>query len=584
MGKKIVIEFTDTPYKTDYFGLTMSGASASFMIDGPWNGNYLPSVFTKEAATIGLYDYINSNLPVGTDITISKTSNTVNLFSESCNFVRFYKYTSSSSYTLITAGDINHVDNNTTKYANVSFQDWTSNYAVGSNIINLTWSGASDPEQTIKGYELEYKVDTSTTWLSIPFIQTSNGGASYNFTMSRQVTHEFRVRTVDTSNLKSEYKYFTKTIVALFQISQSSVFVSACSLEEPKSPVYINTTNTNPSKDDIVYTDSGYTNKFDGTKKYISGIAGEDSRSWKIKTPSNDYYTCVINASGKITSLSLCTSSYNSARSTSKNSSEGSTCTAELINDVYWEGNNTELSDTNLVVGNFLHNSFPATTTSALALGFYRIFYWDSINSKDIHSVIQVGKSVGGSVTGVVISIKPFGDVCSVKTTPPTNTTTTTDTTTAPNRNNGGSYSGGGCVDPLVSILLPNGTTSFAGELEVDDIILTVHEITKNLGEFKVLKKEIIIQDKVIVKFTDDTEIIVSDSHKFLMVDDTWKQIFDLIGNETVKGLKVDKTIKEIVKIGEGDVVMLEIEGAHTYISDGLISHNIKIAKQKDVQ
>jgi hypothetical protein len=49
-----------------------------------------------------------------------------------------------------------------------------------------------------------------------------------------------------------------------------------------------------------------------------------------------------------------------------------------------------------------------------------------------------------------------------------------------------------------------------------------------------------------------------------------------LKGNETVKGLENDKTIEEIIKIGEGDVVMFEIEDAHTYISDGLISHNLK--------
>jgi tellurite resistance-related uncharacterized protein len=60
------------------------------------------------------------------------------------------------------------------------------------------------------------------------------------------------------------------------------------------------------------------------------------------------------------------------------------------------------------------------------------------------------------------------------------------------------------------------------------------------------------------------------------MSDDTWKQIFMLKGDETVKGLENDKTIEEIIKIGEGDVVMFEIEEAHTYISDGLISHNLK--------
>lgn len=546
MGKKIIIEFTDAPYNTDYFGLTMSGASASFLIDGPWDGNYLTPGFTKESATIGLYDYINSNLPVGTDINISKTSNTVNLFSESCNFVRFYKYTQTSS-TLIIAGDINHVGA-TTKFVTVSSQDWTTNYTVGSNIINLTWSGASDPEQSIKGYDLSYRVGNSTTWISLPLILTNDGASSYNFTISKQITHEFRVRTVDTSDLKSEYKYFTQTIVALFQISQSSVFGSACSLVEPNFPVYINTTNINPSINDYVYIDSVYTNPFDGTKKFISGTSGTVPRAWKIKTPSNVYYTYVIDATGKITNIVLCNSSYNKGLLSIKTNTAIQSCGYDVVynNNVYWRYNDS------LVVGTSLYKDTSFVTP--VTLGYYHILYSDPITNLDSDYIIKVGSG------GNIISIYTFSKFCTI------GTTTT---------------SGGGCVDPLVSILLPNGITKFAGELRVDDIILTVHEVTKNLGEFKVLKKEIIIQEKVIVKFTDGSEIIVSDSHKFLMVDDTWKQIFDLTGNETIKGLENDKTIKEIIKIGEGDVVMFEIEDAHTYISDGLISHNKIVPKNQ---
>ena len=148
MGKKVTIQFTDVPYELDFFGLTMSGASASFEMNQPWDGTYLSPGYTKEDATISLYDYINSNLPIGTDITVSKTTDTVNLFSESCIYVKFFK-----GSTTILSGSLNHSDLTTT-YANVSSQNWTSNYTVGSNIINLTWSGASDPEGSIKGYDL----------------------------------------------------------------------------------------------------------------------------------------------------------------------------------------------------------------------------------------------------------------------------------------------------------------------------------------------------------------------------------------------------------------------------------------------
>jgi hypothetical protein len=63
MGKKATIQFTDVPYTQDSFGLTMSGASASFEINGPWDSSYLIPGYTKEDATIGLYNYIIDNLP-----------------------------------------------------------------------------------------------------------------------------------------------------------------------------------------------------------------------------------------------------------------------------------------------------------------------------------------------------------------------------------------------------------------------------------------------------------------------------------------------------------------------------------------
>lgn len=541
MGKKTIIQFTDIPYTTDFFGLTMSGGSASFEIPlSAWDGNYLdfPIGYTKEDTVIGLYNWINTMLPIGSDITVSKTSDTVYLFSESCTSVKFYQ-----NSTTILSGSLNHIGGSSV-YANVSSQNWSTNYNVGSNILNLTWSGASDPEGLIKGYDLSYKVGSSNTWFSVPLIETIDGGANYDVTITQQVTHVFRVRTVDTSNLVSDYIYFTYSITPVFQISSTSnlASLSACSLANPNTPVYLSTAI--PSINSYVYSDSNLTSGFNGTRTSITSIAGTTPRSWKIGTPTNIYYSCTIDSTGKIINNPvLCVLTYNTGLLSSKTSTALSACSYNVINNnnVYWVSSQT------LAIGTILYTNTALTTL--VALGFYHIYYQDPITNLESEYVIQVDS------VGKIIDLKNYSTFCPVS---------------------GGGGGGGGCVDPSVLILLPNSVTKLASEVKVNDIILTIHEITKELGEFKVLTKKIITQPKVIVRFTDNTEIKVSDTHKFLMNDNTWKQIFNLKGNETVKGLEIDKTIKEIIRIGEGDVVMFEIEEAHTYISDGLISHNLK--------
>jgi hypothetical protein len=549
MGKKATIQFIDVPYATDFFGMTMSGGpSASYELSGiPWDSSVLtPGPTTSYSAQV-LYNYINSTLPIGTDIIVTLDNSTVNLFSESCTSVIFYN-TNGDWITLVSNGNLDH-NGFVKSYANVSSQAWSGSYSVGSNILNLTWSGASDPEESIRGYDLSYKKGNSSTWISLGLIETSDGGASYDFTISQQVTHVFRVRTVDTTNLVSDYNYFTYSITPIYQITENSnaAASSACSLGVPNSVIYLGMSGATPSINDYVYTNSIQSIPFDGTRSTIFVSGGTQPRNWKIGTPTNTYYSCTINAVGKITtSPILCAAGPNSGLLSDKALTLSTSCRAvNNNNNVYWNGV--------LVIGTTLYKTnISGNLTNFVASGYYHILVIN-LDGLELEYIIQVGNS------GNVLDIKGYSTVCSVG---------------VSSGGSSGGGGGGGCVDPLVSILLPNGVTKFAGEVKVNDIILTVHDITKELGEFKVLNKEIIKQPKVIIKFTDGTEIKVSDTHKFLMSDDTWKQIFMLKGNETVKGLKNDKTIKEIIKIGEGDVVMFEIEEAHTYISDGLISHN----------
>ena len=161
----------------------------------------------------------------------------------------------------------------------------------------------------------------------------------------------------------------------------------------------------------------------------------------------------------------------------------------------------------------------------------------------------------------------------------------------------------GYCPDPSMTILMADGSYKKAGKLVVGDLIKTYHEkdlekaskkslvlasgeaekyseirdklessyAIPTLGEYEVEFIDI-IKDVEKIKLTfDGSEIICSLSHKFY-VNDTWKEAKDLEVNEEVSGKKLIS--KE--DVDNGDVVFITIKDAHTYICEGLLSHNKK--------
>ena len=148
------------------------------------------------------------------------------------------------------------------------------------------------------------------------------------------------------------------------------------------------------------------------------------------------------------------------------------------------------------------------------------------------------------------------------------------------NDGNGGNGSGGGnaggCVDPAVMVLMADKTERRAGDVQVGDMVYAPHQDTLAYGEFKVLESEVLQQPKLSVKFEDASTIVVSDTHKFYMSDATWKQMLHIKLGDTVRGIAQDKKIIGMEYIGDGDVIRFNIDDAHTYISDGLVSHNSK--------
>lgn len=221
------------------------------------------------------------------------------------------------------------------------------------------------------------------------------------------------------------------------------------------------------------------------------------------------------------------------------------TCTSTSTNPCYI----VSADPINIATGDFVYTNSAATIPYTGNNNIYRIFISTSPTTLQAPTLCKIGND--GKVTSVTA-------YCSVS-------------------GGGSGGGGGGCPVPETLILLKNGNQIPAGDIKVGDMIYTLHETTFEPGEYEVSHAEIVYQDRLQITFDDESIIKVSDSHKFLMIDKSWKNSCKLVEGDIIKGLDIDKKIISIEKIGIGEVVKFEVIDAHTYISEGLISHNNKI-------
>ena len=125
------------------------------------------------------------------------------------------------------------------------------------------------------------------------------------------------------------------------------------------------------------------------------------------------------------------------------------------------------------------------------------------------------------------------------------------------------------CPDPEMGILMADGSQKKAGDLLVGDLVKTYHEESFELGDYEVEHVDI-INDVEKIKLTfDKNTIICSLSHKFY-VGDSWKEAKDMVIDDVVS----DNKLVAIEKVEDGAVVHITVKDAHTYICEGLLSHN----------
>lgn len=130
-----------------------------------------------------------------------------------------------------------------------------------------------------------------------------------------------------------------------------------------------------------------------------------------------------------------------------------------------------------------------------------------------------------------------------------------------------------GCPVPEMNILINPNESVKAGDLKIGDEVYTKHQDTFEWGTYKVISVERYIQPTVKVVI-DEFQVEVSASHKFLTKELKFVSISDLLVGDLIETTKGAKPILSIEPTGTKEVVKLEIEDAHTYVVENIISHN----------
>jgi hypothetical protein len=125
------------------------------------------------------------------------------------------------------------------------------------------------------------------------------------------------------------------------------------------------------------------------------------------------------------------------------------------------------------------------------------------------------------------------------------------------------------CPSPEMLILLSSGEQRKAGDLQVGDEVKTQHETTMEWGNFTVTHAEIIPNAKRLNIKLDGKDFICSVDHKFYK-DGAWVDAKDVKVGDVLS----DKAVTEIAEHSTGDVVQITVDDAHTYICEGVLSHN----------
>lgn len=133
---------------------------------------------------------------------------------------------------------------------------------------------------------------------------------------------------------------------------------------------------------------------------------------------------------------------------------------------------------------------------------------------------------------------------------------------------------GGTCPAPWTPILLADGTEKPADEVQVGDVVRTQHEETLEWGDFHVVDVSTHEAERWAVTLEDGREVVASYNHR-VFADGDWVEVARLAPGARIDGERPG-IVSKSQRLGVGTVVLMTVDGAHTYQTAGLLSHNAK--------
>jgi hypothetical protein len=141
----------------------------------------------------------------------------------------------------------------------------------------------------------------------------------------------------------------------------------------------------------------------------------------------------------------------------------------------------------------------------------------------------------------------------------------------------GGFGSGGGCPAPWINITLADGGTVKAGDIKPGMIVYTRHETTGEWGNFPVTVVRNGEDNRWTILFESGIEFVGTFNHP-VMVDDAWVEIQHLKAGDKVVQPEGFAVVKSAKYFDHGPIVKIEVQDAHTYLTEGFLSHNKNMA------
>ena len=141
--------------------------------------------------------------------------------------------------------------------------------------------------------------------------------------------------------------------------------------------------------------------------------------------------------------------------------------------------------------------------------------------------------------------------------------------------------SGQGCPAPWIEILLADGGIVQAGDIKVGMEVYTRHETTNEWGVYPVTAVEM-GEDERWEVVLDDGRIFVGTFNHRVHTGDDWTEIRNLKAGDKLVQTDGYGIVQYSKQLDHGPIVKITVADAHTYISEGFLSHNIKIQAPVD--